>query len=423
MMNKRQIALEVFPLKLGKLIEPVEHDKSVYLFPRTDLNVFRLDLIFPKAGTGNSQVFKSNVMTGEMLFSGTSKYSAQEIHHLFDSKGAYLNIESTYSKSVLTIYGLSRYMDYCNKILLELLNDPVFPENELSILKSQKIQQLETRRKKTGYQVKSRLNERYFGANHPLGRVTSEHDYTSVSRETMQQTYQENFSSGMLILAGNVDNQSIDLWKDTDLLNNNDKFFAYKEVNQNPFDLSLEEGVVMNESNQASVATRTAIVDRLHPDYFPLIVFNLILGGYFGSRIMKNIREEKGLTYGMGSSIQRIGNQTFLQIAGDVKGDSVALVFEELNKEILKLKNEEVGFDEWNTALNYYIGNMQNSFDNFMGYPVKLINLLETGCNMNWYHEAIEKITKVKPSDVKRVANTYFDNESLIKAWAGPELK
>jgi zinc protease len=422
MMN-RQKAPEILPLKLGKLIEPVQHDKSIYLFPRTDLNVFRLDLIFPKAGTGNSPIFKSNVVTGEMLFSGTASYTAQQIHHMFDSKGAYLNVETTYSKSVLTIYGLSRYMDYCNQILLELLSDPVFPENELNILKSQKIQQLETRKKKTGYQTKLRLNERYFGASHPLGRVTNEQDYATVSRETLLETYQENFSSGILIMTGNIQKECLDLWKNAPLLNSDDQYFEYNEVNQNPVDLSLEEGVEMSESNQASVATRTPIVDRLHPDYFPLIVFNLILGGYFGSRIMKNIREEKGLTYGMGSSIQKIGNQTFMQIAGDVKGDCVTLVFEELEKEIIRLQNEEVGSDEWKTALNYYIGNLQNSFDNFMGYPVKLINLLETGCNMNWYHEAIEKISKVNPSDVKRVANTYFSKESLIKAWAGPKIK
>jgi predicted Zn-dependent peptidase len=150
-----------------------------------------------------------------------------------------------------------------------------------------------------------------------------------------------------------------------------------------------------------------------------MLVLNEILGGYFGSRLMKNIREDKGLTYGISSQMAGMVNEGFFVIGADVKAENTELALAEIYKEIDILKNELVPESELNTVKNYIIGsylaNLSNPF--LLADYFKSIYFLDM--DYQFYDNFIPNIRKIKAIDIQKIAQKYFDQTSFTEVVVG----
>lgn len=415
----RSIAPKIYLPGLNSIPLPVELHPGLLYFEKKGCPVFKLDIVFPRAGLGNSSLKKENMMVADLLVSGTSKYNAQELNEKLDSLGSYYNIHTDFYKSTLSIYGKNNaFLDILrlwNHILKDLFFDPL----EVEVYVNQKVNNLRIQKNKTSYQAKKRMNNAWFGNSNVLGNMLEEKDFNSLNKSTLDNFYANNFLEYYFILSGDID-KKLAIEIANQFGTKNSYLFCVDKVHFEKNNIS-ENYFIIEKSNQSSLIARVEIPNRLHKDYAALSMLNLILGGYFGARIMKNIREEKGWTYGMYSVIRNFNTGAYIEISGDILADKVESVMTEIQKEIKELKEKEISTEEWNMAKNYYLGSLQRSFDSFFSHSDKYLSLQETSLNLDWYYLFVEQIQKLNAEDVKKAANTYLKQDSLFYTWSGPK--
>jgi zinc protease len=157
----------------------------------------------------------------------------------------------------------------------------------------------------------------------------------------------------------------------------------------------------------------------LNPDYFDVLLLNHIFGGYFGSRLMKNIREEKGLSYGIYSSIHTLQNDSYLVIGSDVNKENLELTFDEIRKELYRIRTEKINSDELETARNHFIGSLQSEITTPFAHADKLKNIILYNLPQNYYQNLIKRLDSLTSNDLLNTAEVYFNEESFYEVAVG----
>src|SRR5258708_1870078 len=255
--------------------------------------VFKFEIIF-KAGKWWEHKKGLSHFTAIMLEKGASSKSSREIAGHFDYFGAQIEISLGYDFTSVSLYGLKKHFDKIFSLFWEILTGPSFPENEFDLQKDIFIQNLRVNNEKNSFVASKIIRRNIFGADHPYGSSIEESNISSVTINDISNYFNLHFSPFEIYLMGNFDEARIQ--------SITKQLSSFRRQNlEEPF-FSLVKGspiekVVKSGSVQSSVRLGKQIINRNHPDYFSLLLLNHILGGYFGSRLMKNIREEKGLTY------------------------------------------------------------------------------------------------------------------------------
>jgi len=305
----RKISPNVVEIKSIHIKEAQENILSngikLYTINASNEEVIKIDLVFD-AGI-NVQNFKSQAnFTSKMLSEGTSKYSAAELAEKLDFYGAYFQTKNTTEEAIITLYCLNKHLTNCLPFIVEILTDSIFPENDLEILKKNAIQNLKVNEERNSYLVRRSFNQAIFGENTLYGSYLKITDIESIKREKLVDFYKNHYQKGFkyILASGYVNNETIETLN-TNFGSNTFKVYdnlAYKYISNNvkPTDLYIDK----SNSVQSAIRIGRRLFNRNHPDFREMQLLNLILGGYFGSRLMKNIREEKGLTYGIYSTIE-----------------------------------------------------------------------------------------------------------------------
>lgn len=155
------------------------------------------------------------------------------------------------------------------------------------------------------------------------------------------------------------------------------------------------------------------------PDFFKISLVNLILGGYFGSRLMKNIREEKGLTYGIHSSITPFKTYSIFKISSECNNKLTEQVKTEIISEMNILRTELVEIEELTVAKNYLLGAISRNFDGAFNISDRFKTFLEIDNDYDYYTKYFKAITDISAEDIRKCANNYFDPNSLKYCVAG----
>ncbi|NBW38950.1 MAG: insulinase family protein, partial [Cytophagia bacterium] len=179
-------------------------------------------------------------------------------------------------------------------------------------------------------------------------------------------------------------------------------------------DYRIKEGSV-----QSTIRFGKRTINRHHPDFYTLLFTTHLLGGYFGSRLMKNIREEKGLTYGIFSSVQSLLRESYFIIGADVNRENRELTMVEIKKELNELVQTPVGDEELETARNHFIGSLQSEVTTAFAHADKFKTILLNALPADYYQQMITSVSKLKADDVQRCANTYFNIEGFTEVSVG----
>ncbi len=148
-------------------------------------------------------------------------------------------------------------------------------------------------------------------------------------------------------------------------------------------------------------------------------VLNTILGGYFGSRLMANIREDKGYTYGIGSALVSMKNAGYFFIASEVGSDVCASALSEIHKEIEILKAESVSEQELDLVRNYMLGSMLGGLENAMSHADKFKNIYFSGLGYDYYQNYIQTVRSISAKELQALANKYLDWDGMEKVVVG----
>ena len=420
-MLDRTLAPPVLPLEDFKPVRPKTHSLSggsvLHTLGAGLQAVLSLSLIFPLPASESFNIGDIS-LTASMLAEGTSQKNASEIAECFASVGAFTEINTDFDRAVLNVYVTSKHLPSVCELLAEMLNEPAFPEVELEKLRSISLQKLKVDSEKTNYAAAQVFRQTLFGAGSPYGYRKTEELIRRTDVNRLKEVYEAVFARRPFtaVLAGQVAENEINTV--IDVFGN----FTRKPTISSPktkFSVldNLPDSAVIIEKEKAvqtSLRIGRSLFTKNDPDYTDFSVLNEILGGYFGSRLMQNIREKHGFTYGINSVSVCLQNAGYWFVGTDVKKESAGQAVEEIYREIELLRSGFVPDLELETVKSYMAG----SFISSVNTPFSLADLYRSvwfdGLTEDYYDTIVSRIRAVTPERLHDLAQKY---------WSGPMLE
>jgi zinc protease len=383
--------------------------------------VVRLEIIF---NAGNWYEEKPGVayLSSKMLSGGSTKFSAREVEENIALFGAFMELNPGPDRSSLTIYTLSRHLQSLLPLILNIISEPIFPEKESDNLKNITIQNLKVSLNKTSYLANVRFKELLFGGQHPYGSSLQEEKILKITKEDLSEFHKKyfNYNNCDIIIAGNGPENFFSLINNVFGKTKWNLSAAKREETLRPFKTDIKkEKVIKDGSLQSSIRMGTRLFTISHPDYFKTFILIEILGGYFGSRLMKNIREDKGYTYGINASLICLKHEGYLSVGTDVKKEFTEDTLKEIKKEIEILKTKAVSREELETVKNYLLGTFLNSLNTPFSLADKFKTIYFNGLDYSFYDNYIKGIKQISQEDLQGIANKYLIPDNFIEVVAG----
>ncbi|TGE21183.1 M16 family metallopeptidase [Hymenobacter metallicola] len=425
-MLDRQVAPPVQPLASVTLpaadVFSLPNGARVHVIHNATQPVIRLQLVFP-AGKWYEQASGISLLTARMLLEGTTTRTARQIADEVAFYGASLECEQGFDQATLTLYCLSRHLEKLLPLVTDVTVNPTFPGIELAQLKARTVQNIRVERQKTSYLASEKFSQTLYGARYPYGRMFDETEFQSISQEAVQAFHQSSYqlSAAEIFLCGDVSEEQIQLL--TQHLGH-----VVSEVPNTPYAVVTEAVLPEAAKNYTTVtdAMQSSLrIGRLwpnlsHADTHKLQVLVKVLGGYFGSRLMRNIREDKGFTYGIYASVGSRGHANNFVIGTDVNAASTSTAVQEIYKELTCLQNTPVPTDELQTVKNYMTGKFANELSTVFEQCDKYKNIIFLNLSPSYYSDFLTQINEVTSEEILRLAQSYLSPESMTEVIAGP---
>ncbi len=384
--------------------------------------VLRVEVIMEAGTWYEQQSLGTAFFALKMLSEGTKTRSSAQISEEFDRYGAFLELSTGPDRASLVVYCLTKHLASILPLVQELLTEPTFPEKELADLRNITGQNLRVNLEKTSYLAGMRFREAIFGQEHPYGRTQQLAVVEGMIRDAIVDFYERVIRNQpfRVLLAGQASMTEVDL------INQTLGQLSVSGLKPNPTYtdnlLTAPVDPILVEkpaSLQSSIRVGRRLFSRHHPDFMKTLVMNEILGGYFGSRLMKNIREEKGFTYGISSNIASFRHTGYFLIGTDVKKEFTQQTLDEIRKEINRMQTELVPANELETVTNYmageFVGSLNTPFEIADRYKVILLDGLPDDFLTNY----VTNLRAVTPEAIRDAANQYLQAEDLLEVVVG----
>lgn len=367
---------------------------------------------------GNWQEEKNLVAatTNFLLRNGTSKKSAFQINEHFEYYGSYLNRACYNETATITLHCLSKHVTELLPMVKELITDSTMPQNELDVYRQNMKQRLKVNLKKSDF-VASRLIDVYlYGENHPYGKYSKEEDFNELSREELLQYYKKYYQEGKMIffVAGKLPANLAQLLDDNfgDLPNktNDAPAIIVKPSIEKKFRVTNDEAGV-----QGSIRIARPFPNRHHPDFLKVQVLNALFGGFFGSRLMSNIREDKGYTYGIYSYLLNHVNESGWMISTEAGKDVCEATIAEVYKEMKDLREELVEDEELLLVRNYMMGGLLGDLDGPFQIIARWKNIVLNGLTEQYFYESIDTIKSLSPKEIQDLSQKYLQPDDFYE--------
>ncbi len=402
------------------LIPPItitlQNGQYAYFLSGGSQDVIRIDFIF-NAGRWHETAWGVSHFASNLLNKGTKDKGSFDIAQIFDQYGAHVDVSAGLDYVNIALYSLTKNLNPVLSLLLEILTAPTFPEKELQQSKSIYLQNLKVNQEKTGFQASKLIRKNIFGDQHPYGKELDEADVLKIDSEQLRSFHHNFFGDSHVIASGKIekDCQQLILEVLEALSRSPVKTLNSKTKKEGPHQQYEEK----QGSVQTSIRMGKKSLLRLDADYVDVLFLNHILGGYFGSRLMKNIREEKGLTYGIYSSLHAMKHDSYMVIGADVNKENSELTFQEIRNELKRLRTKKVGEEELDTARFHFIGSLQAEITTPFAHADKFKSILLHGLDQNYYQNLIKRIDSIRAEELLVTAEKYFNEESYHEVAVG----
>lgn len=384
-------------------------------------DVLRIELCFTAGYGHEGQKMQANAAFN-LLNAGTATRSSMQIAEDMDFYGAYLELSPEKEHSYITLYSLNKYLKNVLPVFADVLSGAVYPVKELDTFRQNAIQKLHVNDKKVGNRASRKFSQVLFGENNPFGYAETAEDLEALTTDVLVDFYNNYIKNGSvsIIVAGKVG--ANELAAIDDFIGG----LPFKEAPIPPIqdttpqpDSQLTHRVNMDGTVQCAIRIGKMMVNKPHADYQALKILNTLLGGYFGSRLMSNIREDKGYTYGIGSWVVSRRTMGYFAVSTEVGADVYQQALEEIYKEIDLVRTELIEEDELEVVRNYKMGSLMKGFDGPFSRADKLRGLVNYGLTTAYYDGYINKILTIKPAELQDAAQRYLQPNSFYEVVAG----
>ncbi|WP_273164952.1 M16 family metallopeptidase [Bacteroides fluxus] len=387
--------------------------------------VVRIDFLI-KGGRWQQVQPLQALFTNRMLREGTRRFTAAEIAERLDYYGAWLELSSASEHAYLTLYSLNKYLPETLDVLESIVKEPIFPEKELGVIIDTNIQQFLVNSSKVDFLAHRGLLKAVFGERHPGGRLVQEEDYHRITPSVLRDFYNRYYHSGncSIYLSGKVTDECI---RKVEQLFGSEPFgtgFRKPEKKEYLPVVSEEKRIFIERPDALQSAVRMGMLslDRNHPDYLKLRVLVTLFGGYFGSRLMSNIREEKGYTYGISAGVMPYPGQGVLAVNAETANEFVEPLIAEVYHEIDRLQNDLVPAEELSMVQNYMSGEMCRSYESAFSLADAWIFVQISGLRDSYFTDALDAVKNITPEEIRELAGKHLCKEKLKEVVSGKKM-
>lgn len=376
----------------------------------------RLDLFFDAGITrGNKSI---PAIVHSLLLSGTKEFSSVEIHEKIDALGGFLDTDISFETAVVSIYCLREHIRAISNIVADAIQGLAFRETEVEdVLRSMR-QQFAVNQQKVKYVAQQQFRKHLFASNVDYSTISDESDYDEPSLMAYKKYWKQHYLEGLtrITLVGDLEVDEVDA-----LIDLFGKWAVDGKV-QHAGDFKFQAQRIdfpKNDAVQCALRMGRFLFPKSHPDYIDFQVLNTILGDYFGSRLMSNIREDKGYTYGIGSGMMDMNKTGYFVIVTEVGKEVLEKTLDEIKFELKRLQTELVSEDELGLVKNYMLGQLLKSADG----PYAMLDMYNSvdmyDLTLAFYDEAIRKVKHITPARIQELANQYLKFEDFLVITAG----
>lgn len=395
----------------------LDNGVPVYTVDAGTQEVLQMEMVF-YAGNWFEQQKMVAGTTNYLLKNGTGTKTAFEINEEFEYYGAYCKRACFNETAVINLSSLSKHLDELLPVIKDMITNSVFSEEELNIYKQNTKQRLSVQLKKSDF-VAARLIDAYvYGEQHPYGTYTNPEDIDVLTAAQLKEFYNQYYVNGQCVifvsgkLPADLQQQLNDAFGKLSI---SKPTFAVNAIETKP--AKEKKYRITNDVNGVQGAIRIArdFPNRHHPDFMKVMVLNTLFGGYFGSRLMSNIREDKGYTYGIHSYVQNHLQQTAWMISTDAGKDVSEATIEEVYKEMKLLREELVDEEELLLVRNYLIGTILGDLDGPFQIMGRWKNLILNNLDEKYFYDSVQTIKTITAEEIRELAKKYLNPEDFYE--------
>lgn len=389
-----------------------------------DQEVVRIDILFSGGRWHQAQKLQA-LFTNRMLREGTRKYSAAAIAEKLDYYGSWLELSSSAEHAYITMYSLNKYVSETLDIVESMIKEPIFPEKELHTVLEMNIQQYLVNISKVDFLAQRAMSQALYGEQHPCGSIADEADYRAISGDVLRTFYTEHYHSlnCSVFLSGRVTENVLQKVTDvfgTSFGNNQQKTLAKNYTFSSVSDKRIF--VEREDALQSAVRLGNTTIVRQHPDYLKMRVLITLFGGYFGSRLMSNIREDKGYTYGISAGVLSYPESGSLIISTEADNEYVEPLINEIYHEIDKLHHDLVPKEELSMVRNYMLGEMCRNYESAFSLSDAWIFIYTNGLDDAYFARSLQALNEITPEEIRLLSQQYLCKETLKEVIAGKKM-
>ena len=395
----------------------LDNGVPVYTIDAGAQEVLQVELVF-YAGNWFEQQNSVASATNSLIKNGTSNKTAFQLNEEFEYYGAYCNRACYNETAIVSLSALSKQIPALLPVIREIITDSVFSEEELNIYKQNSKQRLSVSLQKSDF-VANRLSDAYlYGEQHPYGKYVNPEDIDALNSSLLKAHFQQYYVNGQCVifvsgkLPADIETHLNAAFGDLSLKPFNNQLTT---INQTP--AVQKKYRIQNDVNGVQGAIRIArpFPNRHHPDFMKVMVLNTLFGGFFGSRLMSNIREDKGYTYGIHSYVQNHIHDSAWLISTEAGKDVYEATIEEIYKEMKLLRDDLVDEEELLLVRNYLIGTILGDLDGPFHIMGRWKNLILNNLTDDYFYKSIETIKTISAEELRDLAKKYLVPEQFYE--------
>jgi zinc protease len=424
-MIDRKIAPSAQQIKNVNLIQAqkssLKNDLPLYSIVAGTQELVKIEWLFDAGSKYESQRLSAQA-AAHLLKEGTVNFTSAQIAESLDYYGAFLETECNKDIAHITLYSLNKHVHNVLPILEDILKNAVFPQHEVNVYKQNSKQKLLVNNQKVDVLARNHFNEIIFGKTHPYGVITEATQYDELELQNIKNFYAKFYRSNncKIVVSGfvteEIKNALNKHFGESDWSGEANPAVSMVAASDNQQQAHLIE---RPDAVQSAIRIGRLLFNKTHPDYFGMQVLNTILGGYFGSRLMNNIREDKGYTYGIGSAIASLQNGGYFFISTEVGVDVCSAAVSEIYAELKNLRDNPVSIEELELVRSYLMGTFLRSIDGPFALSEKFNSILPYNLGYDFYERYLNTVRTITPVQIQELAKTYLRQEDMVELIVG----
>lgn len=393
---------------------------KVFVFHAPDQELVKAEFVFNNLFEGFENPVRNTALSS-MLKEGTITYTSAQIAEKIDFFGAYLVPEFSFDHNALTLYALNKHIDAVLPIVNDILNHSIIPEQELETYIRNNSQSLQISMEKTDFIARRKFYDSLFGSTR-YGQSVTDELLKGLERDDLLRLYRQQIQpkNATLFLSGNITKEVLfsfrsyfeEQWKG-DVAIQSVPYIQKLDLNTDLVKIDKAGAL------QSSIRLGKVGIKRSHADYPALQFVNTLFGGFFGSRLMSNIREDKGYTYSIGSLVANLNHAGFISVVTDVGSEYTDDTLKQIQLESRKLQEEKVSEEELELVKNYMLGSMLGSLESIFSHVDKYKSVYYSGLDLDYYNYYSNVVRQINPDQVQDIAQKYLGVDDMVKVVVG----